>query len=469
MDKTSPSPVVVWFRDDLRLADNLALTNAVRSGQPLWCVFIRPAGQTCTTALDWWQAQSVQALDHALRAYGGRLHLFTGQAEQILPELVREGGCTQVFWNRRYDPAGKATDTRLKAQLKQMGVAVHSTPGSLLHEPWTVRSKAGQPFQVFGAFWRAASATAHYPAPLPVPPTMAFAPCLALSDAQILPDAAVQNLPGWAEAMRPYHVFAEQDAHAQLHDFIAHALQNYAQDRDFPSRDATSELSPFLRTGQITPAQIWHAVAAAGAQDGGSKFLSEIGWREFAWSLLWEHPDMSTRNLRPEFDTMSWRVDPKGLARWQKGRTGYPLVDAGMRQLWQTGLMHNRVRMVVASFLVKHLLIDWREGERWFAHTLVDYDPASNPMNWQWNAGTGVESAPFFRIMNPILQSQKFDPDGAYIRTWVPELAGLRGPDIHTPWQATLLQPTGYPSPIVDHGVARARALAAWKAQKNEA
>ncbi|MFT8418644.1 MAG: deoxyribodipyrimidine photo-lyase [Acetobacter sp.] len=466
---SDPSPVLVWFRDDLRLADNLALTNAVRTGQPLLCVFVHPAGQPCITALDWWQTKSVQALDQSLRARGGQLHVFAGQVEQLLPELVRLSGCTQVFWNRRYDPPGKATDTVLKAQLKQMGVAAHSTPGSLLHEPWTVRSKAGQPFQVFGAFWRAATATAHYPAPLPAPSGMVFAPSAAFTAKQVSPDAQLASLPPWAMAMQPYHAFSEQDAHACLQDFIAHSLQTYEQGRDFPDKDATSELSPFLRTGQVTPGQIWHAVAASDARSGGAKFLSEIGWREFAWSLLWEHPDLATRNLKPEFDTMPWRVDPKGLARWKKGRTGYPLVDAGMRQLWQTGLMHNRVRMVVASFLVKHLLIDWREGERWFAHTLVDYDPASNPMNWQWNAGTGVESAPFFRIMNPILQSQKFDPDGAYIRTWVPELAGLSGPDIHTPWQATLLQPTGYPSPIVEHTVARARALAAWKAQKNSA
>ncbi|WP_025827561.1 cryptochrome/photolyase family protein [Acetobacter okinawensis] len=463
------SPVLVWFRDDLRLSDNLALSRAVQSGQPLLCVVVRSTAQTCTSALDWWRMQGVQALDHALRARGGQLHVFAAQEEQFLPELVRQSGCTQVFWNRRYDPAGKATDTQLKAQLRQMGVTVHSTPGSLLHEPWTVRSKAGQAFQVFGAFWRAASSMAHYPAPLPAPTGMVFAPCAAFPAQRVALDHALGRLPAWARAMQPHYVFSEQDAHARLQDFIAHALQTYAQERDFPDRDATSDLSPFLRTGQITPGQIWHAVSAQGATEGASKFLSEIGWREFAWSLLWEHPDLSTRNLKAEFDTMPLRVDPKGLARWQQGRTGYPLVDAGMRQLWQTGLMHNRVRMVVASFLVKHLLIDWREGERWFAHTLVDYDPASNPMNWQWNAGTGVESAPFFRIMNPILQSQKFDPDGAYIRTWVPELAGLSGTDIHTPWQARLLQPTGYPSPMVEHTVARARALAAWKAQKDSA
>lgn len=465
----SPSPALVWFRDDLRLADNIALTNAVRSGQPLLCVVVQPAGASCITALDWWRARSLAALDQSLRARGGQLHVVTGEPEHILPELVQQAGCKQVFWNRRYDPAGKDTDTRIKARLKQMGVGVHSSPGSLLHEPWTVRNKAGQPFQVFGAFWRAASANAHHSAPLPVPGHMVFASSAALPCQQLLSGLVDKPLPDWAVAMQSYHVFTEQDAHAQLQDFIRHALQTYTQDRDFPDKDATSELSPFLRTGQITPGQIWHVVAGADAGSGGVKFLSEIGWREFAWSLLWAYPDLSTRNLKPEFDTLPWRVDPKGLARWKKGQTGYPLVDAGMRQLWQTGVMHNRVRMVVASFLVKHLLIDWREGERWFAHTLVDYDPASNPMNWQWNAGTGVESAPFFRIMNPILQSQKFDPDGAYIRTWVPELAGLSAPDIHTPWQATLLQPTGYPAPIVEHAFARARALAAWKAQKDPA
>ena len=463
---SGPPPALVWFRDDLRLADNLALSNAVRSGQPLLCVYVRPAANACASALDWWRMQSVQALDNALRARGGQLHVFAAEEEPFLPELVRQSGCKQVFWNRRYDPVGKATDTRLKALLRQMGVAVHSTPGSLLHEPWTVRSRAGQAFQVFGAFWRAACATAHYPAPLPAPAGMVFAPCALARGQRVALDDELDSLPAWARAMQPYHAFSEQDAHAQLQDFIDHDLQTYAQERDFPQRETTSGLSPFLRTGQITPGQVWHAISAHGATEGASKFLSEIGWREFAWSLLWEHPDLSTRNLKPEFDTMPWRTDPKALARWQQGRTGYPLVDAGMRQLWRTGLMHNRVRMVVASFLVKHLLIDWREGERWFAHTLVDYDPASNPMNWQWNAGTGVESAPFFRIMNPILQSQKFDPDGAYIRTWVPELAGVSGADIHTPWQASLLQPTGYPSPIVEHTAARTRALAAWKAQK---
>ncbi|MFT9067162.1 MAG: deoxyribodipyrimidine photo-lyase [Acetobacter syzygii] len=464
---SSLAPALVWFRDDLRLADNLALTQAARSGRPLLCVYVQPAGP-CTTALAWWRTKSVEALGKALRARGGQLHVFVGQPEQLLPELAHQTGCAQVFWNRRYDPQGKAADTQIKAQLRHMGVEVHSFTGSLLHEPWTVRSKVGQPFQVFGAFWRAACASAHDPHPLPAPAAFQFAPSPKLPNAPCVGDGGSVELPHWAEAMQPYHLFSEQDAHAKLEDFVTHALHTYTQERDFPARDATSELSPFLRTGQITPGQIWHKVTAADAGSGGVKFLAEVGWREFAWSLLWEHPDLATRNLKPEFDTMPWRVDPKGLDRWKKGRTGYPLVDAGMRQLWQTGLMHNRVRMVVASFLVKHLLIDWREGERWFAHTLVDYDPASNPMNWQWNAGTGVESAPFFRIMNPILQSQKFDPDGTYIRTWVPELAGLSASDIHTPWQAALLQPTGYPSPIVEHASARARALAAWKAQKDQ-
>ncbi|MBB2203833.1 cryptochrome/photolyase family protein [Gluconacetobacter takamatsuzukensis] len=457
------SPVIVWFRHDFRLADNAALTAAVETGAPVLCIHILE-GAADQVAARWWLGRALELFDAALRQRGGGLHVFDGPAMQVLPALVAATGARAVFWNRRYDPEGRETDTRLKALLKAGGTPVQSFSGALLHEPWTVRTRTGQPYHVFGAYWRAACQMGHERSPLPAPRTIAFA----APDPGCLPpmvDAGAigreMRATGWTDGLEAAWRPDEESAQAALARFLDGPLEEYARDRDFPARPATSCLSPFLRWGHVTPAQIREAAVARPPSGGLAKFMAELGWREFAWSVLFTRPELASRNLRPEFDAMPWRRDRDGLQAWARGRTGYPLVDAGMRQLWRTGWMHNRVRMVAASFLVKHLLIDWREGERWFARTLVDYDPASNGMNWQWVAGTGVEAAPFFRMMNPLIQSRKFDPSGAYIRAWVPELAGLADGQIHTPWLAG--GAAGYPAPIVGHEAARERALSAWR------
>jgi deoxyribodipyrimidine photo-lyase len=455
------SPTIVWFREDFRLADNQALHEATLRGQPLVCLVILDDVAAMGAAARWWLDGAIHALAADLWAKGGDLHVLRGPAGRVMQSVVQATRAGAVFWNRRYDPQGRQTDTAIKAALQGQGVVARSFSGALLHEPWTVHKLSGAPYKIFTAFWRAACKLPVQAFLRPAPDTLAFAPPTPALDALRAPPEQYRLLPtapDWAGGLRAVWNPGEAQARARLTDFCQHNQAEYAQTRDFPAMGTTSGLSPFLRFGHVSPGRVWETARASPNPD---KFLTELGWRDFAWSLLFETPDLASRNLRPEFDAMQWRTDPKGLAAWQRGQTGYPLVDAGMRELWHTGTMHNRVRMVVASFLVKHLLIDWREGERWFADTLVDYDPASNPMNWQWSAGTGVDAAPYFRIMNPILQSRKFDPKGVYIRRWVPEVAHLSDKDIHTPWEVGC---RGYIAPVVDHAEARARALAAWKA-----
>ncbi|MBV1836944.1 deoxyribodipyrimidine photo-lyase [Acetobacter estunensis] len=468
---TSVSPVLLWFREDFRLTDNAALWAAAREGRPLLCVFVLEEAALPGGAARWWLDGAIRALDSALRKRGGALHVLRGAAREMIPRLARVAAVQAVHWNRRYDPVGREVDTALKTALKEEGSVVRSFAGALLNEPWSVRTKGGTPFQVFTPYWRAVQAGEPPRMPVAEPSSLSFAALPEEMKSHLIPLdrlGLTPTSPDWADGLRDAWIPGEEEAHTHLTAFLDTDVEAYAEERDRPAQDATSRLSPYLRFGHITPAQIWQAVERSGK--AADKFLAELGWREFAWSLLFERPDLATRNLRSEFDALLWRTDSKGLAAWKQGRTGYPLVDAGMRELWRTGWMHNRVRMVVASFLVKHLLIDWREGERWFADTLVDHDPASNPVNWQWNAGTGVDAAPFFRIMNPILQSRKFDPEGEYIRRWVPELARVPASLIHAPWEADAdtLRAYGvvlgrdYPGPIVDHKGARARALDAW-------
>lgn len=457
------SPVIVWFRHDFRLADNAALSAAVETGAPLLCIYILNDDAEETAAY-WWLGRALELFNTRLQERGGALHIFKGPANRVLPSITAATKVKEVFWNRRYDPAGKEIDTELKAALKASGTPAHSFAGALLHEPWTIRTQAGQPYHVFGAYWRAACKTGYERPSLPAPKTITFAtlPSTGLPpmvDAGMISQKMRQS--AWTKGLEDEWCPDETSAHMALETFLDGPLDDYAHERDMPAQPATSRLSPFLSSGHITPAQIREAAVTRSHSDGLTKFMAELGWRDFAWSVLFGCPDLATRNLRPEFDAMPWQHNPKGLRAWQRGQTGYPLVDAGMRQLWQTGWMHNRVRMVAASFLVKHLLIDWREGERWFAHTLVDYDPASNGMNWQWVAGTGIDAAPFFRMMNPLIQSRKFDSSGTYIRTWVPELARLSDTHIHTPWQVGGV--AGYPSPIIEHEIARERALSAWQ------
>ncbi|WP_348535989.1 deoxyribodipyrimidine photo-lyase [Labrys sp. LIt4] len=488
MMTTSPAlkPVIVWFRDDLRLRDNPALHAACQAGVPVLCLYIHePAGEGRRPegAALWWLHGSLAALDADLRERGGRLHVFAGAAEEVLSTTVDNLGASAVYWNRRYDLAGRDLDTRIKASLRARGVETHSFNGSLLREPWTVSSQSGAPYRVFGAFWRAHRQGVVDP-PLPAPAACAFTP---------LPEAFARRFdyptglepdpqrPDWAAAMRGDWRRGEAAGLAYLQDFLDEDLAGYADNRDRLDDRTTSRLSPYLRAGNVSARQLWHALSVR--QDGGmaagdrdiEKFKSELGWREFSYSLLYHCSPLHERNLQPEFDAMPWRRDSQDLAAWKQGMTGYPVVDAAMRQLWATGWMHNRARMIVASFLVKHLLIDWRDGERWFWETLVDADPANNPASWQWVAGSGADAAPYFRIFNPVTQGEKFDPEGRFVKRWLPELGRLPAPLVHRPWTASSAQLDAagirlgktYPLPIVDHKIARERALGAWRSLRS--
>ncbi len=396
-----------------------------------------------------------------------------GAAAPIIANIAREIGASAVHWNESDITGPAAVERDVAAALERIGVAPHRFPGDLLVRPANLRNKEGRGLRVFTPFWKRVLSLGDPPRPLPAPKTLKAAQ-LVKSD-----DLASWNLeptnPDWTGGLRETWTPGEAAAQARLKNFLDNGIKGYASLRDRPDHDGTSRLSPHLRFGEITPRQVWHAANFAAAQKPAlvgdvGKFLSELGWREFSRHLLFDHPKLADQNLQPSFDAFPWRRDAKTLRAWQRGLTGYPIVDAGMRQLWQTGIMHNRVRMVVASFLVKHLLIDWREGEKWFWDTLVDADPGSNPASWQWVAGSGADAAPYFRVFNPILQGEKFDPDGAYVAKWVPELAHLPAKLIHQPWQATPMELAAagitlgktYPEPIVDHKAGRERALAAY-------
>ena len=471
----SPTPpAIVWFREDLRLSDNPALCAALDSGAPVLCVYVfdrrSPGLRAPGGASRWWLHHALAALDADLRQRGGRLDIFEGEATAILSGLVEQTGAAALFWNRRYDGAGIAIDKRLKSELGAK-IRVESFNGKLLAEPWEIKTKTGGPFRVFTPFWRALLAHGEPPAPLPAPREMRFAPrpagATTLEALRLLP-----TKPDWAGGLREAWTPGEDGARVRLAEFLESGLAAYAEGRDLPAENFVSRLSPHLAFGEISPRQIFaatrHAAAAdARLQKSADKFLSEIGWREFSYHLLFANPDLATANFDRRFDAFDWpRTNNAHLAAWRKGQTGYPIVDAGMRELWATGFMHNRVRMIAASFLIKHLMIDWRVGEQWFWDTLCDADPASNPASWQWVAGSGADAAPYFRIFNPILQGEKFDPEGAYVRRWVPELADMPANFIHKPWTAPR-PPARYPAPIVDHGAARARALAAFARLKD--
>ncbi|QIG39341.1 deoxyribodipyrimidine photo-lyase [Microbacterium sp. 4R-513] len=446
-----PSPSIVWFRDDLRLADNPALRAAVDRGEPVIGLYvldeespgIRPLGG----AARWWLHGSLASLRDRLAERGGTLVLRRGQAEQVVRETVTDAAAGAVFWNRRYGAPEREIDAALKSGLRDEGVVVESFAASVLFEPWTVQTGAGTHFSVFSPFWRACLALSSPRAPLAEPRSI-DGPAQALDTEELDDWALLPQHPDWAGGLRERWEPGEPAARRRLKEFLDEDLGGYAKARDQPAAESTSLLSPRLRWGEVSPYQVWHEATKSGSE--GGRFLSELGWREFAWHTLFHAPDLATVNLRREFDAFPWpRLKPSRLEAWQRGRTGVPLVDAGMRELWHTGYMHNRVRMVAASFLIKNLLIDWRRGEEWFWETLVDADGANNPFNWQWVAGSGADAAPYFRIFNPELQAGKFDPDGTYIRRWAPEY----GSD----------EP---PQPIVDLKETRNAALAAYERVK---
>lgn len=472
-------PTIIWFRRDLRLADNPALSAAHAAGRPAIALFVNPAGENAGrapgAAASWWLHHSLAALTDRLRAIGVPVVLASGDPRAIVPQLVRDTDAAAVCWNRRYEASAIAVDSEIKRALTGDGIEVSSFNAQLLREPWQTTKANGEPYRVFTPFWKALRYGGEPGRPLPVPGK--FLEIARVPSGERLDDWNLTPAsPDWAAGFSDHWQPGEAGALARLEDFLTTGLDGYGNGRDRPDLSTTSRLSPHLAFGEIGPRLIWHttrtAIATGDASEvDGDKFLSEIAWREFSHALLYHHPDLATKAFQAKFDRFPWANPGKALAAWQRGRTGYPIVDAGMRELWATGWMHNRVRMVAASFLTKHLRIDWRRGEQWFWDTLVDADPASNAAGWQWVAGSGADAAPYFRIFNPILQGEKFDPDGAYVRRWLPELSDLPQRWIHKPWQApdsTLAQAgvtlgSTYPRPIVDHAAARAAALDAFR------
>lgn len=461
---------IVWMREDLRVSDHAALNAALRAHKRVLALYIhetdldarQPGG-----AARWWLHHSLRALAADLAGIGVPLAVKTGEAAEVLDRTIAETEASAVYWGRRYSMADRERDANIKTSLKDQGIDAQSFNTRLLVEPFELKTGSGGHYKVFTPFWKALrsidferpQAVERRETPIDTPQV----------------DADYQ-VPHWAHKFDGLWTPGETGARAALDRFIDQALADYRNGRDRPDRKATSLMSPHLRFGEISPRQIWHAVRfAADAEEIGEaadKYLSEIAWREFAHNLLFHNKDITTHPMQEKFAGMEWRDDPAALAAWQKGETGIPMVDAGMRELWATGTMHNRVRMIVASFLAKNLMIDWRQGEEWFWDTLVDADLANNPANWQWVAGCGADAAPYFRIFNPVTQGTRFDPEGEYVRRWVPEIAELPAKHIHDPAGApkSVLAEAGvtpgdtYPLPIVDLKATRERALAAFKA-----
>jgi deoxyribodipyrimidine photo-lyase len=478
----SASPTLLWFRQDLRLQDNAALRAAVERGSPVIPVYIlddaAERGWAMGGASRWWLHHALAALDATLRELGSRLIFARGDSQTILRDLATSQRAGAVYWNRCYEPAAIERDKRIKAEFTSGGLEVKSFNSALLHEPHTIANKQGGPFQVFTPYWRHCLAlpveapTKFVAGKLSVP--AGWPRLLKLEELELLP--RLNWAGGFAETWEP----GEAGAARRLKRFAQSAIAEYADHRNRPDIDGTSMLSPWLHFGELGPRQVWAAVQALGKDSGvfppnnGARvFLSEIGWREFAYHLLFHFSRTPEHPLREAFEHFPWASDPGGrkLRAWQRGQTGYPIVDAGMRQLWRTGWMHNRVRMIVASFLVKHLRLPWTQGAAWFWDTLVDADLANNTLGWQWSAGCGADAAPYFRIFAPVLQGVKFDPEGHYVRRWVPELSQLSTEHLHAPWEAPppalaaakVRLGENYPRPIVDHATARGEALAALK------
>lgn len=467
------STAIIWFRQDLRTEDNPALYAACKHHQtviPLY-IYDEDAQHRLGSAQTWWLHHSLQSLQDSLQTHQWNLCLRRGKALDIMSELLHTHSIEAVYWNRCYEPASIQRDEIIKSHLKSLGITCISFNGSLLNEPWTVKNKANQYFKVFTPFWKQALQQL---VPVTVPPITQWPQGKSIASDTLDNWHLLPSKPNWAKQFADYWQPGEASANKVLNTFITNQLSTYKADRNVPILNATSHLSPHLHFGEISPWAIVRAVQDAlmhtkPNQASAEHFLSELGWREFSYYLLYHFPTLPSVNFRAEFDAFPWQDNFDALKRWQTGQTGYPIVDAGMRELWHTGYMHNRVRMIVASFLIKDLLIDWRLGAAWFFDTLLDADLANNSASWQWVAGSGADAAPYFRIFNPVLQGEKFDPEGLYTRHWVPEIKPLSSQWIHQPWSApaheqALLRANHYPERIVDHNLARNQALAAYQA-----
>lgn len=472
---TTSAPVIVWFRQDLRLADNPALGAALRAGRPILPLYIlddrNAAEWKMGAASRWWLYHSLKSLDQALR---GTMVFLRGDARSVLPKLIRGVQADSVFWNRCYEPWRMERDSIIKNELLGASTAVRSFNGSLLFEPPNTNKPDGTPYRVFTPFYRRGCLRNGIPPrrPLPAPDDIALFESKgrsSLDSVRLMPDV------NWYDELAAEWSPGERGAADRLRQFLSSGIDRYDEGRNRPDQRHVSRLSPHLHFGEISPNQAWWAVhdryPDGALTPDADRFLSELGWREFSYNLLYNEPTLTTKNLQRKFDRFPWMDDDSSLHRWQRGVTGYPIVDGGMRELWRTGYMHNRVRMIAGSFLVKNLLLHWRHGASWFWDTLVDADLANNSASWQWIAGCGADAAPYFRIFNPVTQGKKFDPAGAYVRRFVPELSALPDKFIHSPWEApaAILGESGvslgenYPEPIVDLKSSRERALDAFK------
>lgn len=473
--RASSAAVIIWFRNDLRLADHAAMRAACATGQAVVPVFIldhEAAGAwRLGGASRWWLHESLCALGKSLEERGSRLILLSGSAAERLVAIAKETGADTVYCTRRYEPWAIAQEQACRARLEKENIALKRFGGALLVEPEAIATKSGEPYKVYTPFWRALSASFAAARPEKAPDAI-VAPSN-WPKSETLPDWALQpTRPNWAKEFPEYWRPGEAGALERLSAFLDEAAGDYDVSRNRPDLQGTSRLSPHLAHGEISPRLIWYRVKTIQAEriNGGAgleTFIKELVWREFSYHLLFHFPQFPEKPFREEFASFPWRTDDEGLKAWWHGMTGYPIVDAGMRELWSTGWMHNRVRMIVASFLVKDLLIPWQAGERWFWDTLVDADLANNSASWQWVAGSGADAAPYFRIFNPVTQGEKFDPHGCYVRRWVPEIAGLPDKLLHRPSDAgdEVLRKAGvrlgktYPRAIVDHAQARKIAL----------
>ncbi len=476
---------IVWLRNDLRLRDNPALYQAAREFDEVVPVFIwapeeerawKPGGAQC-----WWLHHSLHSLKQDLESKGSRLIIRSGEGAPTLTALAEETGATSVFWNRRHVPALDTRDANIAEELERLNIETGSFEGRLLHDPDAIETTSGGPYHVYTPFWRKFNKlldeTLAATPPLPAADLKDRAPASwpessAISALGLLPEA--RDGTDWAAGLRRMWTPGEEAGHTRLAHFLDELVDDYDTARDRPDLDGTSRLSPYLHHGELSPRQVWNAVqetSNGSLGEGAETFLKEIVWREFSYHLLHHYPETTTNPLKDKFANFPWEEDADALARWQQGKTGYPIIDAGMRQLYEVGWMHNRVRMIVASFLTKDLLIPWQQGARWFWDTLVDGDLASNTMGWQWAAGCGADAQPFFRIFNPVTQGQRHDPDGAYVKRYVPELADLPVEHLHAPWEAPaeVLRNANvqlgdtYPEPVVDHSEAREQALEAYE------